>query len=163
MEPGEWSPRLLVPVRSHAGGTWRTGTPCLLDAESQFFHGSNARECISYVTGGKTDLKSLDDAMDKIADATGGRLYDLEDCCCDFIRWIENYILPRHDYDHLDRDETWNTSRILDHPYGRQKGMLDLGLIDTFVWLGIHPSDDYVLKNAGWTADEYRESLRLLS
>ena len=74
--------------------------PHLVDPHSQFFHGTNAVECVSYTTGGKRSLADLDNAMDRLADATGGRLFDLEDICCDFIRWVENYVRPGHDYDH---------------------------------------------------------------
>jgi hypothetical protein len=82
--------------------------------------------------------------------------YDGEDCACDHVRYIENYVRPGHDYDHLDRDTLWNSSTILDHPFGRQKAMLEHGLIGSFNDLKVHPSDDYVLSRAGITVSEYR-------
>ena len=62
-------------------------------------------------------------------------------------------------YDHLDRDKIWNSSSITDHPYGRQKAMLELGLINSFNDLNNHPSDDYIIKQAGVTAEEYHQRL----
>jgi hypothetical protein len=64
----------------------------------------------------------------------------------DSIRWIENYIKPGKDYNHICRDSTWNSSKIKNHPFGRQKAMLDLGLIKSFNNLNVHPSDNYILK-----------------
>jgi hypothetical protein len=84
--------------------------------------------------------------MEQIQSDTGEHPYDAEDICCDFIRWIENYVRPGHDYNHLDRDTLWNSSTIQDHPFGRQKAMLDYGLIKSFNEIDVHPSDDYVIK-----------------
>lgn len=139
---------------------WR---PDLVDIDSQFFHGTNAVECLSYITGGSRSLKNLDAAAERYADATGGRLYDLEDVACDAIRWIENYIRPGDSYDHLDRDAIWNTSKIKDHPKGRQKPMLELGLVDSFNDWNKHPSDFAVLEQAGWSTDDYVECVHALS
>jgi hypothetical protein len=85
----------------------------------------------------------------------GATAYDGEDIFCDGIRWIENYVRPGHDYNHLDRDKIWNSSTIIDHPYGRQKAMLEHGLIKSFNELSVHPSDDHVLKLAGMSKGEY--------
>lgn len=130
--------------------------PHLVDTASMFFYGSNAVECISYMTGGKRGEKYLDAVMERAMDDTGNVPYNLEDVACDFIRWVENYIKPGHDYDHLCRDSIWNTCRIPDHPYGRQKPMIDLGLIDSFNMLTEHPSDDRILMENGWTVEHYK-------
>ena len=95
--------------------------------------------------------------MKKIYEDTGSLPYNAEDVCCDFIRWIENYVRPGADYDHLDLDGLWNSSSIKDHPFGRQKAMLELGLVDTFNSIGSHPSDDYVISRAGLTPEQYKE------
>jgi hypothetical protein len=130
-----------------------------VDRASSFFYGTNAEECISYLAkplskGPKIDF--LDAVMDRIHKDTCSVPYDAEDVACDYIRFVENYVRPGHDYQHLDRDSTWNTSQIQDHPYGRQKAMLDLGLIGSFNPLTVHPSDDYVLSRAGVSAQDYR-------
>lgn len=133
--------------------------PKHVDRASSFFYGTNAEECISYLAkplskGPKIDF--LDAVMDRIHKDTGSVPYDAEDIACDYIRFVENYVRPGHDYQHLDRDKVWNTSQIQDHPYGRQKAMLDLGLIGSFNPLTVHPSDDYVLSRANVSAQDYR-------
>lgn len=140
--------------------------PGLVDTFSPFYYGSNAAECISYLAkptkrGDRTVF--LDAVMDRIALDTGARHYDAEDVACDFIRYIENYIRPGADYSHLCRDSVWNSSSIIDHPFGRQKAMLDLGLIKSFNDLDVHPSDDYVLSRAGVAPDDYVAMVELLS
>ena len=99
----------------------------------------------------------LDEVMAEIYKETGAVPYNAEDVACDFIRWIENYVKPGNHYAHVDRDKIWNSSTIDDHPYGRQKAMLELGLIDSFNKLNNHPSDDYVIKAAGVTVEEYQQ------
>ncbi len=47
--------------------------------------------------------------------------------------------------------------RIKNHPFGRQKAMLDLGLIETFNGMKAHPSDDAIIKQSGISPDEYRK------
>jgi len=74
----------------------------------------------------------LDEVMMEIYKETGSLPYNAEDVCCDYIRWVENYIKPGNHYDHLNRDKIWNSSSIDDHPFGRQKPMLELGLINSF-------------------------------
>ena len=93
--------------------------------------------------------KLMDPLTDRLVEATGMKPYNLEDCVgCDFIRWVEHYVRPGADYDHVDRDSVWGSSSIVEHPYGRQRPMIDLGLIDSFNRLKHHPSDDYVLRQA---------------
>jgi hypothetical protein len=132
--------------------------PHLVNLHSPFYYGTNAVECIKYMAVPKKRMRELDflDAvMEMAVHDTGHSAYNVEDQMCDCIRWIENYIRPGGDYDHLDLDKVWSSSRILHHPKGRQKKMLDLGLIDTFNGLGKHPSDYYVLEKAGVSPIEY--------
>jgi hypothetical protein len=135
--------------------------------ESMFYYGTNAIECIGYladpVSGkGKGSTEFLDAVMTKIYEATGSLPYNAEDVACDFIRWIENYLRPGADYNHIDMDKVWNSSSILDHPYGRQKAMLDLGLVETFNGITHHPSDDKIIAEAGITVDEYKNRVNEL-
>jgi len=95
--------------------------------------------------------------MNKIYEDTGSLPYNAEDVACDFIRWIENYLRPGKDYSHIDMDTLWNSSSIKDHPYGRQKAMLDLGLLETFNGMTSFPSDDKVLQAAGVSVEEYKK------
>lgn len=90
--------------------------PDLVDPTSLFFYGTNAKECLSYLA----DKPDFDRITMMACEATGGNPYDVEDVCCDFIRWIENYCRKGADYDHLDLDKIWNSSKI-DHPHGRRK------------------------------------------
>jgi hypothetical protein len=137
--------------------------PQYVNRETMFYYGSNARECISYLAKPTVKMSQdefLDEVMTKIYNDTGSYPYNAEDVCCDFIRWVENYVKPGADYDHLNFDAVWSSCKIKDHPYGRQKAMLDLGLVDTFNTMTAHPSDDYVIKKAGLTVEEYKERCR---
>jgi len=143
--------------------------PEFVHRESMFYYGTNAKECISYLANpGTTGLRKgseefLDAVMEKIYKDTGSLPYNAEDVACDFIRWTENYIKPGHDYEHLDFDNVWSSSNIKDHPYGRQKYMLDLGIVKTFNGITAHPSDDKVLKDAGLTVEEYQNKIKELN
>ena len=139
--------------------------PQYVNRESMFYYGTNAVECISYLAKPVKKMKKelfLDAVMTKIYNDTGSIPYNAEDVCCDFIRYVENYVRPGPDYDHLDYDNLWSSCGIKDHPYGRQKYMLDLGLVKTFNGMKSHPSDDAILKQAGMTVDEYRQKARQL-
>ncbi len=57
------------------------------------------------------------------------------------------------DYKHINMDTLWNSSTIIDHPFGRQKAMLDLGLVETFYGMKHHPSDDKIIAEAGVTVE----------
>ena len=132
--------------------------PQYVDVTSPFFYGTNAEECISYLAEPKERGPKelfLDAVMEQIRLDTGANPYDAEDVCCDFIRWLENYVRPGHDYQHVDRDKVFNSSTIVDHPFGRQKAMLEFGLIDTFNKLTVHPSDNHVLALANMSRDDY--------
>jgi hypothetical protein len=136
--------------------------PEYVHRESSFYYGSNAVECIKYLATPKVRMKEidfLDAVMKRVYKDTGSVPYNAEDVCCDYIRYVENYVRPGADYDHLDLDNVWNTSMIQDHPFGRQKGMLELGLVKTFNGMSNHPSDDYILKQVGWTAEQYKTRL----
>ena len=100
--------------------------------------------------------------MTKIYEDTGSLPYNAEDVACDFIRWIENYLRPGADYSHINMDTLWNSSSIKDHPFGRQKAMLDLGLLETFNDMTSFPSDDKVLKAANTKVEEYKQKVAKL-
>jgi hypothetical protein len=137
--------------------------PEYCNLESPFYYGTNAVECISYLANNTGKLKQeqfLDKVMEKIYADTGAYPYNAEDVCCDFIRWVENYVKPGADYDHLCFDSVWSSCRIKDHPFGRQKAMLDLGLVKTFNGMTAHPSDDYIIKQAGISAQQYKDMVR---
>ena len=139
--------------------------PEFVELESPFYYGTNAVECISYLAkpiGRMNKEFFLDKVMEEIYAETGSLPYNAEDVCCDFIRWVENYVKPGEHYAHVDRDTVWNSSTILDHPFGRQKAMLELGLIDSFNDLTNHPSDDFVLAQAGVSVEEYKQKVSQL-
>ena len=73
---------------------------------------------------------------------------------------MENYIKPGNDYNHLDLDLIFSSSKIIDHPYGRQKMHLTLGLIESFNDLMHHPSDGYVIDKNNLTAEGYRQLVK---
>ncbi len=132
--------------------------PEFVNKESLFYYGTNAVECISYLTEGKKkDQKTLDNVMYMIYEDLGSVPYNAEDVCCDFIRWVENYIRPGAHYDSVDRDTVWSSCTIKDHPAGRQKAMLDLGLVESFNTLNYHPSDLKVLDANNLTIPEYKK------
>jgi hypothetical protein len=137
--------------------------PQYVNKESHFYYGSNAVECISYLAINTKKIKQekfLDAVMDKIYEDTGAYAYNAEDVCCDFIRWVENYIKPGADYNHLDRDEVWSSCKIVDHPFGRQKAMLSLGLVDSFNMINCHPADSYVLDMHGMSVKDYKQKVK---
>lgn len=134
--------------------------PEYVELESPFYYGTNAIECIQYLAKPVGRMKKevfLDEVMAEIYAETGSYPFNAEDVACDFIRYVENYLNPKQHYAHLDRDQVWNSSSIDDHPYGRQKKMLELGLIDSFNNINQHPADDYIIKAAGLTVEEYKE------
>lgn len=138
--------------------------PQYINKESMFYYGTNAIECIGYLADpvegkGKKSEPFLDAVMTKIYEQTGSLPYNAEDVACDFIRWIENYMRPGADYAHIDMDGVWNSSTILDHPFGRQKAMLDLGLVETFNGMKHHPSDDKIIAEAGLTVEAYKKKV----
>jgi hypothetical protein len=136
--------------------------PQYVNKESMFYYGTNAVECISYLATPTQKMPKdilLDKVMDKIYADTGSYPYNAEDVCCDFIRWVENYVRPGAAYDHLDYDAVWSSCKIKDHPFGRQRPMLELGLVKTFNGMTSHPSDDTILRTAGMSVDEYKSKV----
>jgi hypothetical protein len=134
--------------------------PQYVNKESPFYYGTNAVECISYLAKPTSKMKPiefLDKVMEKIYEDVKSYPYNAEDVCCDFIRWVENYVRPGADYDHLDFDNVWSSCKIKDHPFGRQQAMLKLGLVKSFNGMKAHPSDDTVIKQAGLTVEQYKE------
>ena len=141
--------------------------PEFVHLDSMFYYGTNAVECIGYLADpisgkGKKSEEFLDAVMAKVYEDTGSLPYNAEDVACDFIRWTENYVRPGADYAHLDYDNLWSSSSIIDHPYGRQKAMLDLGLIDTFRGMTAHPSDDKILALNKMSVEEYKQKVKEL-
>jgi hypothetical protein len=139
--------------------------PEYVNRESVFYYGSNAEECISYLASKTIKMPKedfLDAVMLKVYEDTGAFPYNAEDVACDFIRWVENYVKPGADYDHLDLDYVWNSCNILDHPYGRQKAMLDLNLVPSFNGMKDHPSDDKVIKSLLITEEQYKQKVNQL-
>jgi len=141
--------------------------PEFVHLDSMFYYGTNAVECIGYladpVSGkGKKSEEFLDAVMAKVYEDTGSLPYNAEDVACDFIRWTENYVRPGADYAHLDYDDLWSSSSIIDHPYGRQKAMLDLGMVDTFRGMTAHPSDDKILALNKMSVEEYKQKVKEL-
>mgnify|MGYP003636318260 CR=1 FL=1 len=139
--------------------------PDFVERGSMFYYGTNARECIGYLADpvikmSKQSDEFLDMVMERIYKDTGSLPYNAEDVACDFIRWSENYVRPGADYAHLDYDNLWSSSTIIDHPYGRQKMMLELGLTETFRGMTSHPSDDKILKEAGMSIEEYKNKIK---
>jgi hypothetical protein len=133
--------------------------PDLVERDSPFYYGTNARECLNYLAvkpSGITEDQHLDLIVEMIQKDTGMVPYNSEDVACDFIRWVENYVRPGAAYDHLDRDKVWSSCRIYDHPFGRQRAMLELGLLQSFNDLSVHPSDDYVIRQKNMTPAEYK-------
>ena len=98
--------------------------------------------------------------MDRITHDTGMTHYDAEDVCCDFIRWVENYVQPGNYYSDIDRDKVWSSCRIVDHPYGRQKYMLESGMVESFNNYSRHPTGDAVIKHMGITVEDYKRNAR---
>ena len=139
--------------------------PDFVNRESPFYYGTNAIECVGYLATKSIKMPKevfLDSVMMKIYEDTGSFPYNAEDIACDAIRWIENYVKPGGDYDHLDFDHVWNSSTIKDHPYGRQKAMLDLGLIPSFNGMSSHPSDDKIIKSLFIKEEQYKDKVNEL-
>ena len=110
--------------------------PEYVDPASEFNHGKNAIEALGYMfikPKGMNQDNFLDEALGIASDAVGGFQYDVEDVCCDSIRWIENYVPlgKKGTYEHLCLDSVWNSSRILSHGKGRQKWHLEANIIST--------------------------------
>jgi len=134
--------------------------PHFVHRDSMFYYGSNSKACSSLMMKERTTIKNMDLLMEKAMRDTGGLPYNLEDVHCDAIRWCENYIKPGADYDYLDRDRIWSSCPIKDHPFGRQKAMLELGLVKSFNDTSFHPTGDTVIKSQNMTIEEYKARVR---
>ena len=133
--------------------------PSLINRESLFLYGSNARQCMDYMgikVRGHSKLDFYDRVTQNICQETNTLPYNMEDIFCDAIRWVENYIRIGGNYDHLDLDKVWSSCRISDHPYGRQKMMIRLGLIDTFNGQP-HPTGNKIIQSHGWSEEHYKD------
>jgi hypothetical protein len=138
--------------------------PEFVNKASLFYYGSNALQSISYLAKPKTKMKAdrlADEIMMALYDDTGSYPYNCEDVCCDYIRFLENYVKPGDGYGHLNLDKVWNSSKII-HPYGRQRAMIDLGLVKSFNDLSFHPTGDKIIANAGLTVEKYKQLVRSL-
>jgi len=138
--------------------------PQYVNRNSLFYYGSNATECISYLAKTKVKMKTddlLDAIMMQIFEDTGSEPYNAEDVACDFIRYITNYYRSGSDYNHIDGDTLWNSSKLI-HPYGRQKAMLDLGLVKSFNNLSGGFFSDQVIRSAGLTPIQYIKKVKEL-
>lgn len=136
--------------------------PQYVNRDSMFYYGSNSVQAMNYLAINTQKLKGqdfLDNIMEVLVKDTGGYPYNLEDVCCDFIRWVENYVKPGTDYNHLNFDAVWSSCKIKDHPFGRQKVMLDLGLVQTFNDLKFHPTGDKIIKDVGLSVEEYKKKV----
>ena len=61
--------------------------PDLVDAHSHTYIGSNAVKTVKLLSKGYKQ----EEFFDVLSDKTGGLAKDLEDCCCDFQRFLEDY------------------------------------------------------------------------
>lgn len=140
--------------------------PEYMETHSLSHYGSNTQQCMSYLATPTTKMSKLqfgDELMLELQKDTGLRSYDLEDLTCDYIRWVENYVRTSKDYSHLDLDNVWNSSSITDHPYGRQKPMLELGLVETFnIQTEAPPSGDKIITQHNLTIDQYKKLVQKL-
>lgn len=97
--------------------------PHLVDPKSDCYHGKNAIETIEMIFDkSKTKFrgqKFYDQGTRFLADWSKTNSGDVEDCFCDVVRWVENFI-PKKNYEHLDQNEVWNSSALI-HPHGRQR------------------------------------------
>ena len=144
--------------------------PEYVNRYSDFVAGTNAFQCMSLQFDKKKNmnkLKFVNQALEwlcendaKSHDQEMLTKYDIEDTGgCDVIRYLENYVPNSENYAHLDLNVIFNNSSIVkDHPYGRQKAMLDHDKITDFNQYS-NFSYDKMLKVADMTAEEYKEML----
>ena len=137
--------------------------PKIVDPDGDFYHGKNAVECSLLIFNKPRGMKmpdfldwSLRQVCDEVRPTFGtAHPYDIEDGLCDGIRWLENYVPGGGTYAHLCMDSVWNSCSIANHPKGRQKAMLDLGLVKTFNDRSIKTSDHAVLDSHGLHPSTY--------
>jgi hypothetical protein len=85
--------------------------PKYVDPKSHCYYGKNAKECMDLLF---TEKRQYDQKMELLCGELEARPYDLEDVCCDYIRYVENYV-PRG-YEHLTLEQVTNRSLIKNHP-----------------------------------------------
>ena len=97
--------------------------PELVDPRSHANYGKNCMEALDLMYEKRS---GYDHKMADIMEYVGNEYFpmDYEDVCCDYIRYIENYIPNSKDYDHLDKNAVWNRSSIANHSKGRQKNVV---------------------------------------
>ncbi len=93
--------------------------PHLVDPKSDCYHGANAIETMRLIFDPKASKfkgqKFFDKATRFLSDLTNTNSGDVEDCFCDVVRWVENFIPKKH-YEHLDRAVIKNSSSLLPPP-----------------------------------------------
>jgi len=106
----------------------------------------------------------VEEAIGWLSDKTGLLPYDVEDCgACDVMRYLENYVAhsPGNDYEHVDRDAIFNNPAVVkNHPHGRQKAMLDHGLVFTFNDHRVKARGAAVLKDNGLSIRQYHKLIK---
>ena len=135
--------------------------PEYVDPHSDFMHGKNAEEALALMfrpTQRMSKQRFLDLSLRTLSNAIGGHPYDIEDVCCDSIRFVENYI-PLNKmgtYDHLCLDTVFGNPKYVEyHEKGRQKWHISHGVVDTHN--GQTQFGDYaVLDRAGLSVEEGR-------
>jgi hypothetical protein len=89
--------------------------PELVDPKSHCYYGANCIRSFNLMfEKEKTDKERGNDYFEKcmteVCKAVQGRPYDVEDVCCDFIRYLVEYV-PKG-YDHLTREQRLNNSTL---------------------------------------------------
>lgn len=143
--------------------------PGYVDEFSLVDLGPNAKEAFDIIIdfSDNPNKKTREHLYDELLMKIGAELsfkassVSIEDSVCVFVHWIENHIdITRHGhYKHLDLDKVFCNHTIIDYPRGRQKPMLELGVIDTFNGAGV-VTGLKVLDRTGMTEDEYKRLVR---
>lgn len=89
--------------------------PELVDPTSHCYYGANCVRSFDLMfTKEKGDPRSKADfqelCMTELCKAVGGRPYDVEDVCCDYIRYVNEHV-PKG-YDHLTQEQRLNNSTL---------------------------------------------------
>lgn len=88
--------------------------PTLVDPTSHCYYGANCIKSFELIfdreSGDPRKNDYYEKCMAELCQAVGGRPYDVEDVCCDYIRYIKEYV-PKG-YGHLSTEETKNNSTL---------------------------------------------------
>lgn len=90
--------------------------PELVDPTSHCYYGANCIRAFDLMFVPELNIKKkhkadwYEDCMTDLCKATGGRPYDVEDVCCDYIRYVNEHI-PKG-YDHLTEQQRLNNSTL---------------------------------------------------